>query len=58
MPLTHSIATGIGLGFITYAASEILSGQYKEATPGHHPGAAVRREIRCAVSEGRQKSKS
>jgi len=33
MPLTYSIATGIGLGFITYAACKILSGRFKEATP-------------------------
>lgn len=33
MPLTYSIATGIGLGFITYAACKILSGRYKEASP-------------------------
>jgi AGZA family xanthine/uracil permease-like MFS transporter len=33
MPLTYSIATGIGLGFITYAACKVLSGRYKEASP-------------------------
>jgi AGZA family xanthine/uracil permease-like MFS transporter len=33
MPLTYSIATGIGLGFITYAAIKILSGRVSEATP-------------------------
>ncbi len=33
MPLTYSIATGIGLGFIIYAACKILSGRYKEASP-------------------------
>ena len=27
MPLTYSIADGIGLGFITYAAIKILSGR-------------------------------
>ena len=33
MPLTYSIATGIGLGFITYALAKILSGKFKEAAP-------------------------
>jgi AGZA family xanthine/uracil permease-like MFS transporter len=33
MPLTYSIATGIGLGFITYALLKILSGRVKEAAP-------------------------
>jgi AGZA family xanthine/uracil permease-like MFS transporter len=33
MPLTYSIATGIGLGFITYAAAKILSGRIAEAKP-------------------------
>jgi adenine/guanine/hypoxanthine permease len=33
MPLTYSIATGIGLGFITYAAVKILSGRIAEAKP-------------------------
>ena len=33
MPLTYSIATGIGLGFITYAAAKILSGKFSEAKP-------------------------
>jgi AGZA family xanthine/uracil permease-like MFS transporter len=33
MPLTYSIATGIGLGFITYAVVKILSGKVKEASP-------------------------
>jgi AGZA family xanthine/uracil permease-like MFS transporter len=33
MPLTYSIATGIGLGFITYAAAKILAGRWKEASP-------------------------
>lgn len=32
MPLTYSIATGIGLGFITYAAMKILSGRAREAS--------------------------
>ncbi len=33
MPLTFSISTGIGLGFISYAAVKILSGRYRDATP-------------------------
>jgi AGZA family xanthine/uracil permease-like MFS transporter len=33
MPLTYSIATGIGLGFISYAVLKILSGRIKDASP-------------------------
>jgi adenine/guanine/hypoxanthine permease len=33
MPLTYSIATGIGLGFITYALAKLISGKFKEASP-------------------------
>jgi AGZA family xanthine/uracil permease-like MFS transporter len=33
MPLTYSIATGIGLGFITYALAKLISGKYQEASP-------------------------
>ncbi|HEU5273207.1 MAG TPA: NCS2 family permease, partial [Xanthobacteraceae bacterium] len=33
MPLTYSIATGIGLGFITYAAAKIIAGKFNEAKP-------------------------
>ncbi len=33
MPLTYSIATGIGLGFITYTACKILAGKAREASP-------------------------
>lgn len=33
MPLTYSIATGIGLGFIVYALCKILSGRFAEAKP-------------------------
>jgi len=33
MPLTYSIATGIGLGFITYALAKIISGQFAQAKP-------------------------
>jgi adenine/guanine/hypoxanthine permease len=33
MPLTYSIATGIGLGFITYALAKLLAGRFQEAKP-------------------------
>jgi AGZA family xanthine/uracil permease-like MFS transporter len=33
MPLTYSIATGIGLGFITYALAKLISGRFAEAKP-------------------------
>jgi AGZA family xanthine/uracil permease-like MFS transporter len=33
MPLTYSIATGIGLGFITYAAVKLVAGKIAEASP-------------------------
>jgi AGZA family xanthine/uracil permease-like MFS transporter len=33
MPLTYSIATGIGLGFITYALCKLLSGKLGQASP-------------------------
>jgi adenine/guanine/hypoxanthine permease len=33
MPLTYSIATGIGLGFITYALAKLISGRVKDASP-------------------------
>jgi AGZA family xanthine/uracil permease-like MFS transporter len=33
MPLTYSIATGIGLGFITYALAKLISGKVNEASP-------------------------
>ena len=33
MPLTYSIATGIGLGFITYAVLKILSGKSQDVSP-------------------------
>ncbi len=34
MPLTYSIATGIGLGFITYALAKIISGKIDGGEPG------------------------
>jgi AGZA family xanthine/uracil permease-like MFS transporter len=33
MPLTYSIASGIGLGFITYALAKLLAGRIGEASP-------------------------
>jgi AGZA family xanthine/uracil permease-like MFS transporter len=33
MPLTYSIATGIGLGFITYTLAKLISGKAREASP-------------------------
>jgi adenine/guanine/hypoxanthine permease len=33
MPLTYSIATGIGLGFITYALCKLIAGKVSEAKP-------------------------
>jgi AGZA family xanthine/uracil permease-like MFS transporter len=33
MPLTYSIATGIGLGFITYALAKLIAGKFADATP-------------------------
>jgi AGZA family xanthine/uracil permease-like MFS transporter len=33
MPLTFSIANGIGLGFISYAAIKLLSGRLRECSP-------------------------
>jgi adenine/guanine/hypoxanthine permease len=33
MPLTYSIATGIGLGFITYALMKLFTGRWTEASP-------------------------
>src|SRR6516165_3280087 len=33
MPLTYSIATGIGLGFITYAVAKLIAGKFDEAKP-------------------------
>ena len=33
MPLTYSIATGVGIGFITYTGMKLLSGRWREASP-------------------------
>jgi AGZA family xanthine/uracil permease-like MFS transporter len=49
MPLTYSIATGIGLGFITYALIKIVSGKFMEASPAVI-GLAVLFALKFAVS--------
>jgi AGZA family xanthine/uracil permease-like MFS transporter len=49
MPLTYSIATGIGLGFIAYALCKLLSGRVTEAKPVV-VGLAVLFAIKFAVS--------
>jgi AGZA family xanthine/uracil permease-like MFS transporter len=41
MPFTFSIATGIGLGFITYVAVKALSGRFSEVSPAMYAVAAV-----------------
>jgi adenine/guanine/hypoxanthine permease len=41
MPLTYSIATGIGLGFITYALAKVVAGRFQEAKPAVLALAAV-----------------
>ncbi len=33
MPLTYSIATGIGLGFITYAVAKLVAGKFADTKP-------------------------
>jgi AGZA family xanthine/uracil permease-like MFS transporter len=33
MPLTYSIATGIGLGFITYALAKVIAGKFADLKP-------------------------
>ncbi|HLH88009.1 MAG TPA: NCS2 family permease [Xanthobacteraceae bacterium] len=33
MPLTYSIATGIGLGFITYALAKVIAGKFSDLKP-------------------------
>jgi len=33
MPLTYSIADGIGLGFLTYAAAKLLAGRFRDLSP-------------------------
>lgn len=33
LPLTYSIATGIGLGFIAYALIKLIAGRFADAKP-------------------------
>ncbi len=33
MPLTYSIATGIGLGFITYVLAKVFAGWFSQLSP-------------------------
>ena len=46
MPLTYSIATGIGLGFITYALAKLISGKVTSLAGGDRAGGAVRDQVR------------
>jgi AGZA family xanthine/uracil permease-like MFS transporter len=41
MPLTYSIATGIGLGFITYALAKLIAGKFNQLQPAMLVLAAV-----------------
>ena len=48
MPLTYSIATGIGLGFIAYALIKIVSGKFARSFARRdRAGGVVRAEIRA-----------
>ena len=49
MPLSYSIATGIGLGFITYAVIKLIAGKWQEASPAVL-GLAVLFAIKFAVA--------
>ena len=47
MPFTYSIATGIGLGFISYTVIKLLVGTPPRSEPGRgHGGGAVRDPVR------------
>ena len=49
MPLTYSIATGIGLGFITYVLSKLIAGRFAQTVAGRDRARrAVRAEV-CGV---------
>jgi xanthine/uracil/vitamin C permease (AzgA family) len=53
MPLTYSIATGIGLGFITYALAKLIAGRFAECqTGGAGGGARFRRQICDRLADG------
>jgi AGZA family xanthine/uracil permease-like MFS transporter len=49
MPLTYSIATGLGLGFITYALAKLIAGELKDAAPAVI-GLAVLFAVKFAVA--------
>ena len=34
IPLTYSIADGIGVGFLTYVGIKVLAGRWKDCSPG------------------------
>ena len=48
MPLTYSIATGIGLGFITYALIKLVAGRCQAGGAG--AGARLRGQVRAGVA--------
>ena len=51
MPLTFSIANGIALGFISYAAVKLVSGRWQEATPSDARfGGDLCRQIRLVLA--------
>jgi AGZA family xanthine/uracil permease-like MFS transporter len=53
MPLTYSIATGIGLGFITYALAKLIAGKFADAKPAVLVlGAPFRRQICDRLADG------
>jgi len=53
MPLTFSIASGIGFGFITYVAVKVLAGRHKEVGPGHlRTGCRLCPQVRLALRAG------
>ena len=51
MPFTYSIATGIGLGFITYVLVKVLGGRHRDLNPAVVV-VAVLFAIRFAVGQG------
>ena len=58
MPLTYSIATGIGLGFITYVLCKLIAGKdHRGEARGDDSGADLRRQIRSRRMMDNAKSK-
>ena len=49
MPLTYSIATGIGLGFITYALIKLVAAVRRRQAGGAGAGAYLRGEVRAGL---------